>query len=185
MVNEILADVEARMNKTIDDLNRELSTVRTGRASVHLLDQVRVDYYGTLTPVNQVATLHVPEPTMITVQPWDSSQISVIEKAIMAANLGVNPSNDGKLIRIPIPPLTHERRQEMAKTVGRIAEEHRTAIRNIRRDGNDHLKKALKNKEISEDEEYRALASVQETTNRFIKMIEDTAAAKEKEILEV
>ena len=185
MNSHLMAQIEARMRTTVEDLTRELASLRTGRASVHLLDQVRVDYYGTLTPISQVATLHVPEPTLVTVQPWDTSQIGAIEKAIMAANLGVNPSNDGKLIRIPIPPLTQERRQEMAKNVGRIAEEHRTAVRNIRRDGNDHLKKSLKNKEISEDDEYRNLGKVQEITDEFIKIIDETAAAKEKEILEV
>lgn len=185
MISEILSGLESRMSKTIEDLNHELASVRTGRASVHLLDQIRVDYYGTLTPLNQLATLHVPEPTLITVQPWDTSQIGTIEKAILAGNLGLNPSNDGKLIRVPVPPLTQERREEMAKTVGRVAEEHRTAVRNIRRDGNDQLKRALKNKEISEDQEYRSLTKVQEITDKFIKMIDEAAEAKEKEILEV
>lgn len=173
------------MNKTIGDLNRSLATIRTGRASVHLLDHLVVNYYGTQTPINQLATLHVPEPSLITVQPWDISQIGEIEKAILASDLGVNPSNDGKLIRLPIPALTQERREELARQVGRIAEEHRTALRTLRRDSNDALKKALKEKEISEDEEYRGLGEVQTMTDKFVCRVDELAAQKEKEILEV
>jgi ribosome recycling factor len=144
-----------------------------------------VNYYGTQTPINQLATLHVPEPSLVTVQPWDVSQIGEIEKAILASDLGVNPSNDGRVIRLPIPPLTQERREQLARAVGRIAEEHRTAVRNLRRDSNDTLKKALKEKDISEDEEYRALGEVQTVTDEFVGRVDELAAHKEKEILEV
>lgn len=185
MIKGLMAETRQRMDKTIEDLTRELATVRTGRASIHLLDNIRVDYYGTMTPLNQLATLHAPDPSMITVQPWDVSQIQSIEKAILASDLGVNPSNDGRLIRIPIPPLTEERRQSLARHVGKTAEDHRTAIRNIRRDSNDRLKKAAKDKEISEDEEYRALGEVQQLTDEYIGKIDKLAAQKEKEILEV
>lgn len=185
MLDATYSDTKQRMKKTIEDLTRELATIRTGRASIHLLDQILVDYYGTPTPINQLASLHVPEATLITVQPWDVSQLAAVEKAIMASDLGVNPSNDGKIIRIPIPPLTQERREKLAKRVGKIAEGHRTAVRNIRRDVNDHLKKALKDKEISEDEEFRALGEVQKITDDFIKEVDELATLKEKEILEV
>jgi ribosome recycling factor len=174
-----------RMSKTIEDLGRDLASIRTGRASVHLLDHVMVDYYGTRTPVNQVATLHVPEPSLITIQPWDASQIQAIERALTTSDLGINPSNDGKLIRIPIPPLNEERRQTLARHVHKVAEDHRTAIRNIRRDANEHLKKALKDKEISEDEEYRALSEIQKITDNFIGQIDELSKQKEQEILEV
>ncbi len=185
MISQLLAQARLRMDKTIADLTRSLASIRTGRASVHLLDHVVVNYYGTQTPINQLATLHVPEPSLITVQPWDVSQIGEIEKAILASDLGVNPSNDGRLIRLPIPPLTQERREQLARTVGRIAEEHRTAVRNLRRDSNDTLKKALKEKDISEDEEYRALGEVQTVTDEFVGRVDELAAHKEKEILEV
>src|SRR6202008_4194892 len=156
-VKEIETSAKQRMDKALDDLQHEMATIRTGRASVHLLDNVRVDYYGTPTPVNQVANLHVPEPGLITIAPWDASQIGPIEKAIRAADLGVNPSNDGKLIRIPIPPLTEDRRKELVKHLHKILEDHRTAVRNIRRDGHDAIKKTTKDKKITEDEERRAL----------------------------
>ena len=152
MISALLDTTRVRMDKTIEDLTRSLSTIRTGRASVHLLDGILVDYYGTSTPINQLATLHVPEPTMITIQPWEVSQIREIERAMLSSDLGINPTNDGKIIRVPIPPLTHERRQELAKQVHRISEEHKTALRSIRRDSNEALKKALKNKELSEDD---------------------------------
>ena len=183
MTKEIMSDAKQRMKKTIDDLTHDLASIRTGRASVHLLDSVTVDYYGTQTPISQVATLHAPEPTLITVQPWDISQIAQIERAIMAANLGLNPSNDGKILRVPVPPLTEERRHELARQVSKIAEEHRTAVRQIRRDGNDQLKKKEKKKEISEDEEFRAHEEVQELTNEFVKEIDALAKQKEEEIL--
>src|SRR5919198_914467 len=155
-VKEVETNARQRMEKALNDLQHAMATIRTGRASVHLLDNVRVDYYGTPTPVNQLANLHVPEPGMITVQPWDVSQIGAIEKTIRAAELGVNPSNDGKVIRIPIPPLTEERRKELVKKLHGVAEDHRVAIRNIRRDSNEHVKKLTKEKKINEDEDRRA-----------------------------
>jgi ribosome recycling factor len=183
MTNEVLADTRRRMQKTVEDLSQQLATIRTGRASVHLLDHLMVDYYGTPTPVNQLATLHAPEANLITVQPWDISQINQIEKAIMASDLGLNPSNDGKIVRIPIPQLTEERRRSLAKQVGKIAEDHRTAVRQIRRDANDRLKKLQKDKEISEDEEFRGLDEIQKATDEFIKDVDALAKAKEDEIL--
>ena len=185
MIKEVTRETRQRMGKTIGDLQRALATIRTGRASVHLLDNIQADYYGTATPLNQMATLHVPEPQMITVQPWDPSQIGQIEKAIQASDLGITPSNDGKVIRLPIPPLTQERRQELARLVGKVAEEHRTAVRHIRRDSNDRLKKSLREKEISEDEESWGLEEVQKVTDEFIEKVNNLAAQKEKEILEV
>jgi len=149
--NDVIKETKPRMETVIEDFRRKLATVRTGRAVVSLLDNVLVDYYGTPTPLNQMASVHVPEPQMLTVQPWDPTQLANIEKAIRAADLGLNPSNDGKMVRIPIPPLTEERRKQLARQVHDIAEEHRTAIRNIRRDANDKLKKLLKDKAISED----------------------------------
>ncbi len=185
MIKDILSDTKTRMQKTVTDLIREMASIRTGRASVHLLDHITVDYYGTPTPIGQLATLHAPEPNMLTVQPWDISQINSIEKAIMASNLGITPSNDGRLIRIPIPPLTQERRQSLAKQIGKLAEDHRTGIRQIRRDANDRLKRMVKDKEISEDEEHRALDEVQKLTDEYIKQLDETAKQKEAEILEV
>lgn len=185
MTKAVISDARQRMDKTIEDLMRELTTIRTGRASVHLLDQVQVDYYGTLTPINQLATLHVPDPGLITVQPWDLSQIASLERAVRASDLGLNPSNDGQVIRIPIPPLTEERRKDLAKNVGKIAEQHKVAVRNIRRDANDRLKKLVKNKEISEDDEARSLEETQTLTNQFVQKVETVAKQKEMEILEV
>lgn len=185
MTKAVIAETRKRMDKTIEDLMRELTTVRTGRASVHLLDQVQVDYYGTLTPISQVATLHVPDPSMITVQPWDPSQIGSLERAVRASDLGLNPSNDGQIIRIPIPPLTEERRRELAKHVGKVAEQHKVAVRNIRRDANEQLKRMLKAKEISEDEESKGLEETQVLTNDFAQKVENVAKQKEMEILEV
>ena len=183
MIKEIQSETQKRMQKTLEDLARELATLRTGRASVHLLDHVTVEYYGSPTPINQVATLHAPEPSLITVQPWDMSQIGAVEKAIRASDLGLNPMNDGKIIRIPIPPLTEERRHDLARQVGKTAEDHRTAVRQIRRDVNDRLKKMQKDKEISEDEEYWAHEEVQKITDDFIRQIDSLAKAKEEEIL--
>lgn len=184
-VKEIEASAKSRMEKVLSDLQHEMAGVRTGRASVSLLDNVRADYYGTPTPLNQLATLHVPEPTLITVQPWDVSQIGVIEKAIRAADLGLNPANDGKLIRVPIPPLTEERRKELVKKLHHVAEDHRVAMRNIRRDANENVKKILKDKLISEDEERRALDEIQKLTDGEIQKLDLAVKAKEKEILEI
>jgi ribosome recycling factor len=173
------------MEKALTDLQHEMAGVRTGRASINLFDPIRVDYYGTPTPLNQLATLHVPEPSLITVQPWDVSQITVIEKAIRSANLGLNPNNDGKLIRVPIPPLTEERRKEIVKHLHVVVEDHRVAVRNIRRDSNENLKKLLKDKVISEDEDRRGHDEVQKLTDATIAKLETAAKAKEKEILEL
>ena len=173
------------MEKVVEDLRRELASVRTGRASISLLDHVTVDYYGTPTPVNQVATLAVPEPTLITAQPWDVSLLAEIEKAIRSSDLGLNPGNDGKIVRIPIPPLTEERRKQLAKHVGKVLEDHRTAIRNIRRDENDVLKKMLKEKQISEDDERKAIEEVQKLTDQMVGKVEELAKKKEEEILKV
>lgn len=167
------------------DLQHEMANIRTGRASIGILDNVRVDYYGSPVPLNQVAQLHVPEPAMITVQPWDTSTISAIEKAIRNSDLGLNPSNDGKLIRIPIPPLTEERRRDLAKKLSHVAEERRVSMRNVRRDANEDLKKLLKDKVISEDEQRQALDSIQKLTDGQIGKIDTMAKTKEKEILEL
>lgn len=182
---EIEAQARTRMDKVLSDLQHEMAGVRTGRASVNLLDNVKADYYGTATPLSQMATLHVPEPSMITVQPWDVSQIGAIEKAIRTSDLGLNPSNDGKLIRVPIPALTEERRKDLVKKVHHIAEDHRVALRNVRRDSNEHLKKLLKDKLISEDEERRALEETQKLTDGYIAKLDAAVKGKEKEVLEI
>src|SRR5438105_10850362 len=182
---DVIKETKPRMGAAIDDVRRKLATVRTGRASVSLLDTVIVDYYGTPTPLNQMASVHAPEPQMLTVQPWDQTQVANIEKAIRAADLGLNPSNDGKLVRVPIPPLTEERRKQLAKQVHEIAEEHRTAVRNIRRDENDKLKKMLKDKSISEDAERDGLDEVQKLTDTYISKIDELSKSKEHEIMNV
>jgi ribosome recycling factor len=184
-VKDVEVHAKTRMDKVLSDLQHEIANIRTGRASVAVFDNIKVDYYGTPTPVNQLANLHVPEPSLITIQPWDVSQIAAIEKAIRNSDLGLNPGNDGKLIRVPVPPLTEERRKEIVKRLHGVAEEHRVAARNIRRDANEHLKKLLKDKLISEDEERRALDDVQKTTDAHIAKIDETSKAKEKEILNV
>jgi len=184
-VKEVEAKSKSRMEKVLADLLHAMATIRTGRASVSLLDNIKVDYYGALTPINQLATLHVPEPSLITAQPWDVSQIGTIEKAIRASDLGLNPSNDGKIIRIPIPPLTAERRKELVRHLHNLTEEHRVAVRNIRRDANEELKKMLKEKMISEDEERRAMESVQKITDAQMQKLDQAAKVKEKEILEM
>lgn len=182
---DVIRETKPRMEHAIDDGRRKLATVRTGRASVSLLDTVSVDYYGTPTPLNQMASVHAPEPQMLTVQPWDPTQLVSVEKAIRAADLGLNPSNDGKLVRIPIPPLTEERRKQLAKQVHEIAEEHRTAVRNIRRDANEKLKKMLKDKAISEDNERDGLDEVQKLTDSYISKIDELSKSKEHEIMSV
>jgi ribosome recycling factor len=182
---DVIKETRPRMEASVDDLRRRLSSVRTGRAVVTLLDPVVVDYYGTPTPLNQMASIHVPEAQLLTVQPWDQSQIGAIEKAIRTADLGLNPSNDGKLVRVPIPALTEERRKQLAKQVHEFAEEHRTAIRNIRRDANERLKKMLKDKTISEDNERDGLEEVQKLTNTYIAKVDELAKNKEQEILSV
>ena len=182
---DVIKETKPRMDHAIDDALRKLATVRTGRASVSLLDTVSVDYYGTPTPLTQMASVHAPEPQMLTVQPWDQTQVGNVEKAIRAADLGLNPSNDGKLVRIPIPPLTEERRKQLAKQVHEIAEEHRTAVRNIRRDANEKLKKMLKDKAISEDNERDGLDEVQKLTDSYIAKIDELSKSKEHEIMNV
>src|SRR5215510_7063984 len=183
-IKDVEANLKARMEKAVADLQHEMAGIRTGRASLSLLDHIRVDYYGTPTPLNQVANLHVPEPSLITIQPWDVSQIGPIEKSIRSSDLGLNPANDGKIIRLPIPPLTEERRKEIVKRLHHVAEDHRVAIRNIRRDGNEAVKKLLKDKKISEDEEKRAHEEIQKMTDGHMQKLDAAAKTKEKEILE-
>jgi ribosome recycling factor len=185
MIQELIKDAEHRMDQTVETIRRELAAMRTGRASLAMLDTIRVDYYGTPTPLNQVGNLGVPDPTLITVQPWDTSLLPVIEKAIRTSDLDLNPQNDGKLIRIPIPPLTEERRKQLVKHAHKHAEEGRVAVRNVRRDVNDHLKKLLKDHEVSEDEEKHALAEVQKLTDAHIETINEISRTKEAEILQV
>ena len=182
---DVIKETRPRMDGAVEDFKRKLATIRTGRAAVSLLDNVTVDYYGTPTPLNQMASVHAPEPNMLTVQPWDQTQLGAIEKAIRSADLGLNPTNDGKLIRVPIPTLTEERRRQLAKQVHEFAEEHRTTVRIIRRDANERLKKMLKDKSISEDAERDGLEEVQKLTNTFIARIDDLAKNKESEIMSV
>jgi ribosome recycling factor len=184
-VKEVEANVRTRMDKAMTDLQHEMATIRTGRATLGLLDHIRVDYYGTPTPLNQVANLHVPEPSMITIQPWDVSQIGPIEKSIRVSDLGLNPSNDGKMIRLPIPPLTEERRKDLVKKLHGVAEHHRVSVRNIRRDGNEGVKKLLKDKKITEDDDKRAHDEIQKMTDSYMQKIDSSVKSKEKEILEI
>src|SRR5437660_6233222 len=184
-LKETYIQLKTRMDKAVDDFRKALIGTRTGRASVHMLDSVSVDAYGAQMPLNQVATVHTPEPQLITVQPFDPSQLGAIEKSIRGAELGLNPMNDGKIIRIPIPALTEERRKEMVKHLHKILEDHRTAVRNIRRDGNDAIKKAMKDKKIAEDEERRALEEIQKLTDDEIKKMEELSKNKEKELMTV
>jgi ribosome recycling factor len=184
-IKEVEAHLKARMDKALGDLQHEMAAIRTGRASLSLLDHIRVDYYGTPTPLNQLANLHVPEPSLITIQPWDVSQIGPIEKAIRVSDLGLNPANDGKVIRLPIPPLTEERRKDLVKKLHGAAEHHRVSVRNIRRDGNEAVKKLLKDKKITEDEDKRAHDEIQKVTDGYMQKIDQAAKTKEKEILEI
>jgi ribosome recycling factor len=184
-LKDIFSQLKGRMEKAVEDFRKEMASTRTGRASVHMLDAVHVDYYGTSMPLNQIAQVHAPEAQLITVQPFDPSSLSTIEKAIRSADLGLNPMNDGKLIRVPVPALTEERRKEMVKHLHKILEDHRTAVRNIRRDGNELIKKALKDKKITEDEERRSLDEIQKLTDDEIKKMEEMSKQKEKEVLQV
>ena len=181
----MIKDTKPKMDAVVEDFKRKLSNVRTGRASVGLLDTVHVDYYGTSTPLQQMASVAVPEPQLVTVQPWDISQLNAVEKAIIGANLGLTPSNDGKVIRLPVPPLNEERRKQLAKQVNEIAEDHRVAVRNIRHASNDSLKKLLKDKLVSEDDERSGLEEVQKLTNTFIGKIDELAKNKEQEVMSV
>src|SRR5580692_10920625 len=184
-VPEIEAAAKQRMEKALSDLQQAMATIRTGRASIHLLDAIRVDYYGTPTPLNQVANLHVPEPGMITVQPWDASLLGTIEKTIRTSDLGINPANDGKIIRLPIPPLTEERRKELVKKLHAVAEDHRVAVRNIRRDSNEHIKRLSKDKKITEDDDKKAHDEIQKLTDLYMDKIDAASKTKEKEILDI
>ena len=183
--DNVIKETKPKMEAVIEDFKRKLSNVRTGRANIGILDGVMVDYYGVPTPLSQMASVNVPEAQMLTVQPWDATQIGAIEKAINIANLGLNPSNDGKIIRLQIPALTEERRREMAKQIGDIAEEHRVAVRNVRHSSNDSLKRMLKDKEISEDNERDGLDEVQKLTKTYIGKIDELAKNKEQEIMKV
>lgn len=185
MLNEIFNDAKERMEKSVKTLEIEYKRLRTGRASSALVEFIKVDYYGTPTPLNQLATITVPEPKTIMIQPWDQSAVSDIEKAILKSDLGLTPNSDGKIIRINIPPLTEERRQELAKLVRKMAEEAKVAIRNIRRDANEMIKDLKKEKQISEDEQFRAQEKIQNITDEFIERVDKLVDKKEKEIMEV
>lgn len=184
MIESIYQETKDNMSKSITALKNEFNKVRTGRASLTILDGIRVDYYGTLTPLNQMATLSVPESRLITIQPWDVSVIKEVEKAILKSDLGLTPSNDGKIIRISIPSLTEERRKELVKVINKISEDHKVAVRNIRRDSNELLKGLKKDGDISEDDAFNAQDQVQKITDEHIKLIDDVNKDKEKEILE-
>jgi ribosome recycling factor len=179
------SDLRRRMDQSVADFQASLAATRTGRASVHMLDQIKVDYYGTQTPINQLAQLSAPEPQLIVISPWDPTILKEIEKAIQTAALGFNPQSDGKIIRVPVPPMTEERRREVCKHINKVLEEHRTAIRNVRRDGNDALKKLAKEKKVSEDDEKRALEEVQKMTDAEIRRMEELSQKKEAEVMQV
>jgi len=184
MIDDLLLETEDRMGKSVEAFSRELIKIRTGRATPNLLDGIKVDYYGTETPINQVASISIPEPRLIAIQPWEKSMIAVIEKAILKSELGITPVTDGNFVRLNIPPLTEERRRDLVRMVKKVAEDYRVAIRNVRRDANDQLKKAEKSSDISEDESKRTQNDVQELTNTYIEKIEEFLADKEKEIME-
>jgi ribosome recycling factor len=182
---EALAQARTRMEKAVEDFRKELSGVRTGRANVSLLDHVRVDYHGTPMPINQLATLNVPDPASIVIAPWDAGALPLIDKAIRTSDLGLNPANDGKVVRVPIPPLTEERRKDLVKHIHKVLENHRTAVRNIRRDVKEAVEKLEKDKKISEDEKKRSLDELEKVTHSETKKIEDLSATKEKEVMEI
>ena len=184
-LKELYGDLKRRMDHAVADFQANLASTRTGRASVHMLDQVKVDYYGTQTPINQMAQVSAPEPQLIVISPWDPSILKEIEKAIQAADLGFNPMSDGKIIRVPVPPMTEERRRDVCKHLNKVLEEHRTAVRNVRRDGNEALKKLAKDKKISEDDEKRALDEVQKMTDGEIRRMEELSQKKEVEVMQV
>jgi ribosome recycling factor len=184
-LKELNGDLRRRMDQAVASLQANLASTRTGRASVHMLDQVRVDYYGTPTPISQLAQLSAPEAQLILISPWDPSVLKEIEKALRTSDLGFNPQTDGKVIRVPVPPMTEERRRDVCKHLNRVLEEQRTAVRNVRRDGNDALKKAAKEKKISEDEEKRALEEVQKMTDEEIRRMEELTRRKEVEVMQV
>jgi ribosome recycling factor len=184
-LKETFVQLKSRMDKAVEAFRKELVSQRTGRANVHMLDSVHVDAYGSLVPLTQVGNISAPEPQLITVAPWDTSLMGAVEKAIRSSDLGFNPQNDGKVIRVPVPALTEERRKDMVKHLNKVLEEHRTAIRNIRRDGNEAIKKALKDKKISEDEERGSLDQMQKVTDDEIKKMEEMFKVKEKEVMQV
>ena len=179
------AKLKTRMDKAVADFQGHMAATRTGRANIHMLDGVKVDYYGSEVPLNTIAQVHAADAQMLTVTPFDPSSLAAIEKSIRSGDLGFNPQNDGKIIRIPVPPLTEERRKEMVKHLHKVLEDHRTAVRNIRRDGNDAIKKALKDKKITEDEERKAHDELQKLTDAEIKKMEEMSAGKEKEVMSV
>jgi ribosome recycling factor len=182
---EAIAAARTRMEKAVDDFRKELATVRTGRANAGILESIRVDFYGTPTPVNQLGTVTVPEPTMLVISPWDPSVVGAIDKAIRASDLGLNPTNDGKVVRIPIPSPTEERRKELVKHIHKVLENHRTAVRNIRRDIKEAIDKLEKDKKISQDEQKRTLDELEKVSHSETKKIEDLSAMKEKEVMEI
>jgi ribosome recycling factor len=184
-LKDIQQQLKARMEKAVDDFRANLASTRTGRASVHMLDQIKVSYYGSDTPLNQVAQVTAPDANLILIQPWDPSILADIEKALRTSDLGFNPQNDGKIVRIPIPPMTEERRREVVKHLNKTLEDHRTAVRNIRRDGNDLIKKSAKDKKISEDEEKRSLEEIQKLTDDEIRRMEEMCRNKEREVLQI
>jgi ribosome recycling factor len=181
----LYSDLKRRMDQSVADFQANLAATRTGRASVHMLDQIKVDYYGTPTPLNQMAQLSAPEPQLIVISPYDPTVLKEVEKAIQTSSLGFNPISDGKVIRVPIPPMTEERRRDVCKHINKVLEEHRTAVRNVRRDGNDALKKLAKDKKISEDDEKRALEEVQKMTDGEIRRMEELSQKKEAEVMQV
>jgi ribosome recycling factor len=185
MVKDILRELEKRMKVSSEHFRKDLSKLRTGRANISLFEDIKVDYYGSLTPINQVATLGVPDPTLITVQPWDPSTLDAVDKAIKSADLGLNPINDGKMLKIPIPPLDEERRQEIATHIKKILEDEKTALRIMRRESKEEIEKLEKENEITEDDKFWGYDKLQEVTDEYIKKIEEIATAKEKEILEI
>jgi ribosome recycling factor len=182
---DALAQAKTRMEKAVEDFRKDLASVRTGRANVALLDSIRVDYHGTPMPINQLGTMNVPDPATIVISPWDPGAVAPIDKAIRTSDLGLNPTNDGKVVRVPIPPLTEERRREFAKHIHKVLENHRTAVRNIRRDIKEAVEKLEKDKKISEDEHTRLSAEVQKSTDQAIHEIDQSLATKEKEIMTV
>lgn len=185
MVKDVLRELEKKMKVSLEHFRKELSKLRTGRASISIFEDIRVEYYGTQTPINQLATLGIPDPTLITVQPWDPSLLETIDKAIRSADLGLNPINDGKTLKVPIPPLDEERRKEMAKRIGKMLEDEKTALRNMRRESKDQIEKLENEKQIPEDDKFTGLEKLQELTDQYMKKIEEVASTKEKEILEL
>jgi len=182
---EAIAAARTRMEKAVDDFRKELATVRTGRANAGILESIRVDFYGTPTPVNQLGTVTIPEPTMLVISPWDPSVVALIDKAIRASDLGLNPTNDGKVVRVPIPSPTEERRRELVKHIHKVLENHRTAVRNVRRDIKEAIDKLEKEKKISQDEQKRSLEELEKVSHAETKKIEDLSAMKEKEVMEI